>query len=513
LSLNLSFLKNLTVDPEMEDLRKLTFKQKNVIKTEFNNPDAITKAKARSARNTYVVTDDTSITDTQTISTKEGDRIAMIQDEFMKNREMIAVNGYIGLDDEVKVPAQLVIQKEYANVAAMQKSLYFEVDKSEDFTPLFQIVMTPDLEIDGYENNRVIAVYLDKWVTRVINSDYFGESKKGGLRMWNKYIYEKGGLALHAGCKIVPTGKGEKSFLIIGLSGTGKTTTTFTDQNGSQPVQDDFVALMPNGKAYGTERGCFAKTFGLDKKNEPIIYEAVTKETSFLENVTTDENGKVDFYGKIHSENGRAIFLMSDIPNAKLVPVIEKANFLLILNRNENIIPAVAKLDKFQAAAYFMLGETTGTSAGGKAEEGKFLRIPGTNPFFPLRQGFQGNRLKELLEIVPMEVYIMNTGRVGGKEDTEGSLKVKIAHSSAIVKGIAEGTIKWKKDNDFGYEVAETVPGISNDDIYILQPIKLYEKLNRLDEYYSIVKRLKAEREEHLKKYSDLEKDIISSIA
>jgi len=331
--------------------------------------------------------------------------------------------------------------------------------------------------------------------------------------MWNKYIYEKGGLALHAGCKIVPTGKGEKSFLIIGLSGTGKTTTTFTDQNGSQPVQDDFVALMPNGKAYGTERGCFAKTFGLDKKNEPIIYEAVTKETSFLENVTTDENGKVDFYGKIHSENGRAIFLMSDIPNAKLVPVIEKANFLLILNRNENIIPAVAKLDKFQAAAYFMLGETTGTSAGGKAEEGKFLRIPGTNPFFPLRQGFQGNRLKELLEIVPMEVYIMNTGRVGGKEDTEGSLKVKIAHSSAIVKGIAEGTIKWKKDNDFGYEVAETVPGISNDDIYILQPIKLYEKLNRLDEYYSIVKRLKAEREEHLKKYSDLEKDIISSIA
>jgi phosphoenolpyruvate carboxykinase (ATP) len=121
--------------------------------------------------------------------------------------------------------------------------------------------VTPDLEIDGYENNRVIAVYLDKWVTRVINSDYFGESKKGGLRMWNKYIYEKGGLALHAGCKIVPTGKGEKSFLIIGLSGTGKTTTTFTDQNGSQPVQDDFVALMPNGKAYGTERGCFAKDY------------------------------------------------------------------------------------------------------------------------------------------------------------------------------------------------------------------------------------------------------------
>ncbi len=504
-------LENFFNNPELDILRQLTFKQKNVIKTEFNNPDAITKAKARSAKNTYVVTDDTSITDSQTISVEEGDRIAKIQDEFIKKRKMIKVNGYIAYDDTVKVPAQLIIQEEYANVAAMQKSLYFEAEDS-DFNPLFQVIMTPDLEIDGYNDNRVIAVYLDKWVTRVINSDYFGESKKGGLRMWNKFIYEKGGLALHAGCKIVPTDMGEKSFLIIGLSGTGKTTTTFTDQNGSQPVQDDFVALMPDGKAYGTERGCFAKTFGLNKENEPIIYSAVTKPTSFLENVTVDENGKVDFYGTLHSENGRAIFLMEDIPNAKLIPKIEKADFLLILNRNENIIPAVAKLDKNQAAAYFMLGETTGTSAGGKAEEGKFLRIPGTNPFFPLKQGFQGNRLKELLEKTDMEVYIMNTGRVGGKENIEGSLKVKIRHSSAIVKGIAEGTIKWKKDEDFGYEIAEYVPGIEQEDIYVLQPKKLYEKLNKTEQYYEIVKRLKNERVEHLKQYSDLDTDIIDSL-
>jgi len=512
LKIKVEEIKNIIINPDIENLRKMTFEQKNVIKTEFNNPDAITRAKARSAKNTYIVTDTPSVTDTQTISVKEGERIAALQDEFIKAHNMVSVNGYIGFDDEVKVAAQLIIQKEYANVAAMQKSLFFEADNNADFTPKFQVIMTPDLEIDGYNDNKVIAVYLDKWVTRVLNSDYFGESKKGGLRMWNKYIYEKGGLALHAGCKIVPTANGDKSFLIIGLSGTGKTTTTFTDQNGSSPVQDDFVGLMPNGKAYGTERGCFAKTFGLDKKSEPVIYNAVTKETSFLENVTVSDDGKVDFYGKVHSENGRAVFLMTDIPNAKMIPVVEKADFLLILNRNENIIPAVAKLDKYQAAAYFMLGETTGTSAGGKAEEGKFLRIPGTNPFFPLRQGFQGNRLKELLDKMPMEVYILNTGRVGGKEDVQGSLKVKIHHSSAIVKGIAENSITWKKDEDFGYEVAEFVPGISKEDIFILQPRRLYEKLGRQDEYFATVVRLKKEREEHLKKFTDLDKDIIESI-
>ncbi len=502
----------MLIDPDYDELRKLIFNQKNVIKTEFNNPNAITKVKARSAKNTYVVSDNPEEYDVQTIPVEEGKRIEEIQDDFIKDHEMIVINGYIGYDPEVRVPSQLIIQKEYANVAAMQKTLYFEPEDKQNFKPLFKIIMTPDLKIDGYNDNRVIAVYLDSYTTRVINSDYFGESKKGGLRMWNKYIYDKGGLALHAGCKIVPTDNGEKSFLIIGLSGTGKTTTTFTDQNGSQPVQDDFVAIMPDGKVYGTERGCFAKTYGLTKENEPIIYNAVTKETSYLENVTVDENGKVDFFGKVHSENGRAVFSMKDIPNAKIVPVLESADFLLILNRNENIIPAVAKLTKEQAVAYFMLGETTGTSAGGKAEEGKFLRIPGTNPFFPIRQGMQGMRLKELLEKIPMEVYIMNTGRVGGKEDIPGSKKVKIPHSSAIVKGIAEGTIKWKRDEDFGYEVAEFVPGISEEDKDILQPKLLYKKQNRLDEYYDIVKRLQKERIEHLEKYRDLDETIIKSL-
>ena len=66
---------------------------------------------------------------------------------------------------------------------------------------------------------------------------------------------------------------------------------------------------------------------------------------------------------------------------------VPSVDFLLILNRNDNIVPGVARLDREQAALYFMLGETTGTSAGGKDEDGKFLRVPGTNPFFPLRHG------------------------------------------------------------------------------------------------------------------------------
>jgi phosphoenolpyruvate carboxykinase (ATP) len=354
-------------------------------------------------------------------------------------------------------------------------------------------------------------VDLDNGITRVIGSDYFGESKKGGLRMWNTIVFDRGGLALHAGCKAVPANGDEKVFLIIGLSGTGKTTTTFTTQNDSLPVQDDFVALMPGGKVYGTENGCFAKTFSLDPEFEPNIYKAVTSPGSYLENVYHDETGRVNFFETSYTKNGRAVFSLSDLGEYKDAQELTRVDYLLILNWNENIVPAVARLNQAQAAAYFMLGETTGTSAGGKAEEGKFLRVPGTNPFFPLRQGMQGNRFRELLDTHPMEVYLMNTGRVGGRSDDERSKKVQIPVSSAVVKAIAEETIKWDEDGDFGYEVASEVPGI--DDIELIQPRRLYERQGRLGEYDAFVERLKRERTETLAKYSDLTEDIIRAVS
>src|SRR5438034_6365695 len=53
---------------------------------------------------------------------------------------------------------------------------------------------------------------------------------------------------------------------------------------------------------------------------------------------------------------------------------------------------------------------------------------------------------------------------IGGDEKDEQSKKVRIQHSSAIVKAIAEGTIKWERDPDFGYLIASEVPGVDDAD-------------------------------------------------
>src|SRR5213596_4010140 len=403
---------------------------------------------------------------------------------------MVQIDGYIGNDPDFRTPARLYVEAANANIAGMQQQLYFE-PAEDDFEPELTIVYTPNLEASSFSDDRLIMVDLEQGVTRVFNSDYFGESKKGGLRMWNKLVYDRGGLPLHAGCKVIPTDDGDKVCLIVGLSGTGKTTTTFTRQNGSLPIQDDFVAWMPNGRVYATENGCFAKTFGLNPEDEPTIFSAVSQPDSYLENVS-QHGDEPDFYDTNYTSNGRATFPF-DVIEAASADEIDEAHFLLILNKNENIVPAVAKLEGPQAAAFFMLGETTGTSAGGADEAGKFLRVPGTNPFFPMPHDLQGNRFLELLAENPLEVYVMNTGRVGGPEGDERSRKVQIKHSSAIVKGIAEGTIEWQDDHDFGYQVAASVPGIEDADSAVLRPRELYESQGRSDEYSKIVERLKSE--------------------
>jgi phosphoenolpyruvate carboxykinase (ATP) len=503
--------KNVRVNPSADELKELAAKMPNARRTVYDNLNVQTEVLARSKASTFLVLDDPDGSSQQAISREEGDRIARLQDEYIAEQDMIVVDGYIGDDPEFRTAARLYIEEANANVAGMQKQLYFDVEDPDSFEPELTVIYTPNLSVEGYPNDRVISVDLERGVTRVCHSDYFGESKKGGLRMWNKLVYDRGGLPLHAGCKVIPTDDGDKVGLIVGLSGTGKTTTTFTKQNGSLPVQDDFVAMMPGGKVYATEAGCFAKTFALSEEDEPTIHGAVTKPEAYLENVSQDDEGNVDFFDTSYTQNGRATFSFSTIDAAD-ARELQSADFLLILNRNENIIPAVAKLNAEQAAAYFMLGETQGTSAGGAEEAGKFLRVPGTNPFWPDDHDHQGNRFLELMGDHHLDVYLMNTGRVGGSDEVEGSEKVRIKHSSAIVKAIAEGTIEWTEDPDFGYQVAKSVPGIEDDDP-VLRPKELYEKLDRTDEYGKIVDRLKSERTEYLKKYPALSDEIVDAVS
>ncbi len=496
--------RSVAANPTQAELRQWALDlMPRITVTEFGNLNYRADVTARLKNSTFFVSDHEI--HQNRISRDEAEQWARRQDGYLADRDLIAVEGYIGPDPRFRTGVRLLIEKTQANIAGMQEHLYFPRD--EQWEPEFTVIYTPGLPAPGKPDDRLIIVDLDEWTTRVLGSDYFGESKMGGLRMWNRLVHDRGGLALHAGLKTFPAGStpdgDEHSMLIIGLSGTGKTTTTFRRQLDSLPVQDDFVALMPGGEIHTTESGCFAKTFGLDPGDEPTIYGGTTRPDAWLENVSVGPDGKVDFFDIEYTANGRCTFPLANISHRDPLGV-PAARYLLILNRSENVIPAVARLKREQVAAYFMLGETKGTSAGGAAEAGKNLRVPGTNPFFFDDDAVQGNRLLELLETMPdLDVYLLNTGRVGGGETVEGSKKVRIADSSAIVAAIVEGAIVWEEDPDFGYEVATDVPGI--DEPELLRPRLLYTRTGRMSEYQAIIHRLRAERQQYLASYPALD--------
>src|ERR671926_441829 len=178
--------KSVRVNPSAEELKELAAKMPNARETRYGNLNVQTKVLARSKASTFLVHDD-----------------------YIATRDMIVLDGYIGDDPEFRTPARLYIEESNANIAGMQKQLYFSVDDPDGFEPELTVIYTPNLAVEGYPNDRVITVNLEHGVTRVCNSDYFGESKKGGLRMWNKLVYDRGGLPLHAGCKVIPTSGGK----------------------------------------------------------------------------------------------------------------------------------------------------------------------------------------------------------------------------------------------------------------------------------------------------------------
>ena len=57
----------------------------------------------------------------------------------------------------------------------------------------------------------------------------------------------------------------------------------------------------------------FEQLFALSAEDEPTIHGAVIKPEAYLENVSQDERGELDFFDTSYTQNGRATFSFSFI--------------------------------------------------------------------------------------------------------------------------------------------------------------------------------------------------------
>src|SRR6266705_1508865 len=163
-------------NPSPEELKELTARMPNARPTRYGHLNVQTEVVSRSTGSTYIATDEPD-GQNQAIPRDEALRLADLQDEYIAGQEMVQIDGFIGNDPEFRTPARLFIEAANANIAAMQQQLYFGPPE-EDFEPELTVIYTPNLKANGFPDDRLILVDLEQGVTRVFNSDYFGESKK-----------------------------------------------------------------------------------------------------------------------------------------------------------------------------------------------------------------------------------------------------------------------------------------------------------------------------------------------
>ena len=492
------------VNPTRRELRDLSNHMETT--TEFKSASYVSEVRNRSAKNTYIVDEIETGVDQMEITKAKADEIAAKVFEYINDKEMIRVDRKMGMNDKFSFNCRLYISKNYARIAHMWNNTLFNPTDTEN--PDLVSIYVPEWP------ERIMFAYPESGVTFILGSDYLGESKKSFLRMAMYKVKQAGGLGFHAGSKVLRVydknnNLKDVGFIMFGLSGTGKTTLTIHDHEltGEEKAivrQDDVVFMDENGYCVGTENGFYIKTEGLNPDQQSVLYKAATSENAALENIKVDENGKVDFYDTSLTSNGRGVILREEIDTTDDTVDLEKANKIIFITRRNDIVPPVVKLDPKQALDAFILGESIETSAGDPTKAGQSKRCVGTNPFIMGPEIEEGMKLKEILQNNPdMECFILNTGSVGAKENTDGE-KLTIKVSTTIMKEIARDNITWVKDDEWGYMIPTNVCGI---DIEKYNPRNYYTK----EEYAKIATKLKLERQEWLAKYENLVIDEIAA--
>jgi len=395
--------------------------------------------------------------------------------------ELLMMDKQLGWHGEHSHHCRTILTASYARLLVMWDKLIFDLPAGGGRSEPEQVlVMIPEWsEFARRRSLPPVSILADavNRVTFVLGSDYFGEVKKGHLRMAMYAEKERyrggkgGGLGVHAGGKVIRAkddgtgGLEDKGALFFGLSGTGKTTLSvhhfWLDPDEGETViirQDDFFVLSPSGAAYGTEDNAYIKTEGLEGESQPLLYAGATADHAVLENVYVEpETGDVDFFRYDHPYvpggqcfNGRGIVVRRELDYTDDRIDLDRVDMIFFITRRETVVPPVARLSLEQAAAFFMLGESILTSAADPTKAGMSVREVGTNPFIVGPKGEEGNIFYDILKKNPhIQSFLFNTGGFGGRSVDRSFERLDSVQSLEKLRRFLRG----EKHEDTGQEV------------------------------------------------------------
>jgi phosphoenolpyruvate carboxykinase (ATP) len=363
--------------------------------------------------------------------------VKKIAQKELSNKKLYVVDGFCGANKDTRMKVRFIM--EVAWQAHFVTNMFIRPQSEEDFDqePDFVVYNASKAKVENYKelglNSETAVVFnVTSKEQVIINTWYGGEMKKGMFSMMNYFLPLKGIAAMHCSANCDMNGKNTAIF--FGLSGTGKTTLS-TDPK-RKLIGDDEHGWDDNG-VFNFEGGCYAKVINLDKEAEPDIYNAITRD-ALLENVTVDNQGKIDFADKSVTENTRVSYPIYHIKNiVRPVSHAPAAKQVIFLSADAfGVLPPVSILTPEQTKYYFLSGFTAklaGTERGITEPTPTFSACFG-QAFLELHPTKYAEELVKHMEKSGAKAYLVNTGWNGtGKRisirDTRGIIDAILNHS------------------------------------------------------------------------------------
>ncbi len=403
--------------------------------------------------------------------------------DMMSKHNRIYVNDrVIGADSEYALPVKVITSQALTSVFVdnMFRSVPEDLHKSCFSDKPFFLIALPFNKLDqskyewklrklpnGKSTDKIVVMDFDRRIGIVIGTAYLGSVKKLMFTVMNYYLPFENVLPLHCSAN---EGADGKTALILGLSGTGKTTLSADPRRAL--LGDDEHGWSETSVA-NFENGCYAKMININPEKEPEIYRAVLHPDYYLnhgaivENAMIYPNGEFDFNDERLTPNSRASYPLSFLDNIKESSVGGHPSTILFLTADATgVLPPVSRLDRNQAMLWFLMGYTSklaGTETGVVEPQSTFSRFFGA-PFMPSLPKIYAKMLGDKMEEHNTCVYLINTGWSGGKYGV--GKRIDLNYTRAMVEAALNGDLKnveYEYNTLFHVNVPRTCPGVPSE--------------------------------------------------
>jgi phosphoenolpyruvate carboxykinase (ATP) len=304
-------------------------------------------------------------------------------------------------------------------------------------------------------------------------ADYCGVNKKTIFTVGNYLLPKEGRLSMH--CSANVGAKGDAAIL-FGLSGTGKT--TLSADASRRLIGDDETIWSDNGLC-NLEDGCYAKLIDLDKNNEPVIAQALSKPGTIIENVpplpgkTMAEchPDELDLFDSSIAENTRFSYPLDANPNVMPNGQGPHPQTIVLLTADAfGVLPPISILEPKDVMYHFVSGFTArvaGTEVGVTEPQPTFSACFG-GPFMAQKPNVYASLLADKMQKHKARCILLNTGWSGGPHGVgkRMSLKVTRALLNAALNGELDG-VETETQPILNLKMPKSCPGV---DTSILNP-------------------------------------------